>query len=197
MLCPCYNGSLTLRPPKADVLTGNHPCPGMQPSNIIRLTVIPLLWSERIDREETKRSQVVRVAVLHHHHHHNHHCPSKTVNRFRHDMPLTLDFTNKLVLITGGGRGIGWAITNSLAKGESNCRCEGDPFLIGRRGRQLICLGQVLSTDVQPERMWLSRTHRLIPPKRLRSCLPRPRPKCRLSNARSHPVPRWTAHWRL
>lgn len=41
-------------------------------------------------------------------------------------MPLTLDFTNKLVLVTGGGRGIGWAITNSLAKGE---RCPASEHL--------------------------------------------------------------------
>lgn len=34
-------------------------------------------------------------------------------------MPITIDYTGKLVLITGGGRGIGWAITQSLARGES------------------------------------------------------------------------------
>jgi hypothetical protein len=33
-------------------------------------------------------------------------------------MPITLDFTGKLVLVTGGGRGIGAAISKALAKGE-------------------------------------------------------------------------------
>jgi sorbose reductase len=40
-------------------------------------------------------------------------------------MPITLDFSGKLVLITGGGRGIGWAIVKALAAGESM------PALIG------------------------------------------------------------------
>ncbi|WVQ74147.1 hypothetical protein IAR50_003739 [Cryptococcus sp. DSM 104548] len=31
-------------------------------------------------------------------------------------MPLTIDFSNKLVLVTGGGRGIGLAITTALAQ---------------------------------------------------------------------------------
>lgn len=31
-------------------------------------------------------------------------------------MPLSLDFSGKLVLVTGGGRGIGWAITSALAR---------------------------------------------------------------------------------
>lgn len=34
-------------------------------------------------------------------------------------MPITIDFKGKLVLVTGGGRGIGLAITTALAKGES------------------------------------------------------------------------------
>lgn len=33
-------------------------------------------------------------------------------------MPLSIDFSNKLVLITGGGRGIGLAITEALAEGK-------------------------------------------------------------------------------
>lgn len=32
-------------------------------------------------------------------------------------MPITVDFTGKLVLVTGGGRGIGLAIATALAKG--------------------------------------------------------------------------------
>jgi hypothetical protein len=32
-------------------------------------------------------------------------------------MPLSIDFSSKLVLITGGGRGIGLAITEALAEG--------------------------------------------------------------------------------
>jgi sorbose reductase len=32
-------------------------------------------------------------------------------------MPLSIDFSGKLVLITGGGRGIGLAITEALAEG--------------------------------------------------------------------------------
>lgn len=35
-------------------------------------------------------------------------------------MPVTLDFSGKLVLVTGGGRGIGWAITKALAKGGAD-----------------------------------------------------------------------------
>lgn len=31
-------------------------------------------------------------------------------------MPITLDFTSKLVLVTGGGRGIGLAISKALAE---------------------------------------------------------------------------------
>ena len=34
-------------------------------------------------------------------------------------MPLSIDFSGKLVLITGGGRGIGLAITNAIAEGKS------------------------------------------------------------------------------
>jgi NADP-dependent 3-hydroxy acid dehydrogenase YdfG len=33
-------------------------------------------------------------------------------------MPLSIDFSGKLVLITGGGRGIGLAITEALAVGK-------------------------------------------------------------------------------
>lgn len=32
-------------------------------------------------------------------------------------MPITIDYSGKLVLITGGGRGIGHAIAKALAKG--------------------------------------------------------------------------------
>lgn len=35
-------------------------------------------------------------------------------------MPITLDYTGKLVVITGGGRGIGLAITTALAKGGAD-----------------------------------------------------------------------------
>ncbi|RSH82863.1 hypothetical protein EHS25_005853 [Saitozyma podzolica] len=35
-------------------------------------------------------------------------------------MPITLDFTGKLVLVTGGGRGIGAAISKALAKGGAD-----------------------------------------------------------------------------
>jgi NAD(P)-dependent dehydrogenase (short-subunit alcohol dehydrogenase family) len=34
-------------------------------------------------------------------------------------MPITLDFSGKLVVVTGGGRGIGAAISKALAKGAS------------------------------------------------------------------------------
>lgn len=40
---------------------------------------------------------------------------SSTANTLN-TMPLTLDFSGKLVCVTGGGRGIGWAITEALAK---------------------------------------------------------------------------------
>jgi len=35
-------------------------------------------------------------------------------------MPITLDYSGKLVVITGGGRGIGLAITTALAKGGAD-----------------------------------------------------------------------------
>lgn len=42
-------------------------------------------------------------------------------------MPITLDFSGKLVLVTGGGRGIGAAISKALAKGEWASACEEFP----------------------------------------------------------------------
>ena len=52
-------------------------------------------------------------------------------------MPITIDFKGKLVLITGGGRGIGLAIATALAKGLS-------------------LSGLALFTACQAERMWRS-----------------------------------------
>lgn len=48
-------------------------------------------------------------------------------------MPLSIDFAGKLVLITGGGRGIGLAITEAIAEGQF------EPILYLTRRLDLTC----------------------------------------------------------
>lgn len=49
-------------------------------------------------------------------------------------MPIAVDFAKKLAVVTGGGRGIGLAITTALARGESG---RGTEAVFGRRGARV------------------------------------------------------------
>lgn len=67
-------------------------------------------------------------------------------------MPLSIDFTGKLVLITGGGRGIGLAITNAIAEGKSP-RPHLLPVLSSDSMRASSCVLNVSSSELQPVRI--------------------------------------------